>query len=109
MAEQEQRGNERLSCNQEFQSLENMREYVTNLSKDGVFVRSDDPMPVGTLVKLSFTVITEDGFETIRGIGEVVRLSSNPRGMGLIFVELEPESQTLVQRLLSTAAEEPTR
>ena len=70
----EKRRDQRLQVNREFKSIEEfITEYVTNLSSVGAFIRTDDPLPVGTLVDLRFTVIVDD-FESIDGIGEVVRV-----------------------------------
>jgi uncharacterized protein (TIGR02266 family) len=98
------RQSDRVAVNREFASIEEfISEYVSDISRSGVFIRSDDPLPVGTKVDLRFTVIDED-FETIEGIGEVTRVvppdTGAPPGMGVVFVELTKSSQTLVERLL---------
>lgn len=96
---------DRVSVNHEFASIEEfITEYVSDISRTGVFIRSDDPLPVGTKVDLRFTVIDED-FETIEGVGEVTRVvapgSADPPGMGVVFVELTSSSKSLVERLLT--------
>ena len=83
---------ERVQVNKEFESIEEfITEYVSDLSYSGAFIRTDDPLPVGTKVDLRFTVIVED-FESIEGIGEVVRVvppgQSEPPGMAVVFTEL---------------------
>ena len=79
-------------------------EYVSDISRTGVFIRTDDPLPPGTKVDLRFTVIDED-METIEGIGEVTRVvapgTSTAPGMGVVFLELTTTSSRLVQRLLT--------
>jgi hypothetical protein len=42
-----------------------------------------------------------DGIETIEGIGEVVRVSDDPAGMGVVFRELSNYSQNLIGKLLA--------
>jgi hypothetical protein len=74
-------------------------EYVTNISRSGVFIRSKDPLPVGTRVNLRFTVIMDE-LESIEGIGEVVRVTREPPGMGVAFVELTSYSQNLIEKLM---------
>jgi hypothetical protein len=92
---------ERVVINREFESVEEfIREYVTNLSRSGAFIRSKTPLPVGTRCNLKFTVIMEE-LETIQGIGEVVRVSSSPSGMGVVFIELSEHSQDLIAKLLT--------
>ena len=73
---------------------------VENISRAGVFVKSKHPLPIGTRVNLKFTVIMDD-IETIEGVGEVVRVQSDPSGMGVVFVELSQYSQHLIERLLT--------
>lgn len=103
-AQVEKRDERRLPVNREFLSIEEfITEYVSDISRTGIFIRSDDPLPVGTKVDLRFTVIAGD-FETIEGIGEVVRYippgGDAPAGMGVVFTELTDVSRALVDRLL---------
>jgi len=94
---------ERVVVNHEFTSVEAfINEYVSNVSHSGVFIRSKDPLPVGTKVALKFTVIMDE-LETIEGVGEVVRRSSKPAGMGVVFVELTDYSQELIAKLITRA------
>ena len=91
---------ERVTINREFDSVEELlREYVTNISSSGAFIRTEDPLPVGTKVNLRFTVIVDD-LETIEGIGEVVRSSDDPPGMGVVFTKLDSVSRVLIERLI---------
>lgn len=100
----DRRNDTRRDVNREFASVDEfIQEYVTNISRSGVFIRSDDPLPIGTRVNLSFTVIHED-LETIEGIGEVVRCvtakDGGTTGMGVVFVELTQVSKELIERIL---------
>lgn len=100
------RQNERVTINKEFESYDAfIAEYVTNISRTGVFVRSKAPLPVGTQVNLRFTVIMDD-IETVEGIGEVVRVHEDPAGMGVVFTELSSYSKGLIEKLLT--AQRPT-
>ena len=99
----EQRKKLRSEINREFGSVnEFMREYAMNISDSGVFIRTAEVLPVGTKVRLKFSVIVDD-FEIIEGIGEVVRSveaeDSETPGMGVVFTELTPESQDVLSRL----------
>jgi uncharacterized protein (TIGR02266 family) len=90
-----------VTINKEFESFDIfIHEYVTNISRTGVFVRSKNPLPVGTPVNLKFTVIMDD-IEVIEGEGEVVRVEDDPPGMGVVFNELTSYSQQLIERLLT--------
>ena len=96
-----QRHDERVTVNKEFESFDAfVHEYVTNVSRSGVFIRTLDPLPVGTRVNLKFTIIA-DGAETVEGVGEVVRIEDDPPGMGVVFVTLNDYSQELIARLLT--------
>src|SRR5438309_11790371 len=95
----DKRGDERLTINKEFESFDAfIQEYVTNISRTGVFIRAQAPLAVGTKVNLTFTVIT-DGIETIEGVGEVVRVEKD--GMGVVFRELSAYSKDLIEKLLT--------
>jgi hypothetical protein len=95
------RKEERVTINKEFESYDAfISEYVTDISRSGVFVRSKTPLEVGTRVNLRFTVIMDD-IETIEGIGEVVRVHDDPPGMGVVFTELGEGSQKIIDRLLA--------
>ena len=92
------REEERLTINKEFDSFDQfIDEYVTNISRSGVFIKTASPLPVGTRVDLRFTVIT-DGVESIEGEGEVVRVEKD--GMGVVFRELARYSRDLIEKML---------
>lgn len=99
MSNQGQRRDERVTINKEFESFDAfIQEYVTNISRTGVFVKSKQPLPIGTRVNLKFTVIMDD-IETIEGVGEVVRVEKD--GMGVVFRELSTYSKDLIDKLLT--------
>ena len=101
MTEEQLPRGKRVTINREFASLDELiMEYVTNISRSGVFIRSKDPLPVGTRVNLRFTVIMDE-LESIEGIGEVVRVTHDPPGMGVAFVELTSYSQNLIEKLMT--------
>jgi uncharacterized protein (TIGR02266 family) len=97
---------ERVTINKEFTSVDEfVNEYVMNVSRSGAFIRSKDPLPVGTTVNLRFTIIMEE-LETIEGEGEVVRVQKRPSGMGVVFTRLSAQSRALIERLCGGAAAE---
>lgn len=98
----DRRRHKRVPVNQEFGCIEDyISEYVTDISKGGVFIRSKNPLPVGTTVTLHFSVIVED-FETIEGEGEVIRvdMTSGNMGMGIAFTKLSSDSKDLIDRII---------
>jgi hypothetical protein len=94
------RKDERLTINKEFDSFDQfVQEYVTNISRSGAFIKTSTPLPIGSEVTLRFTVVMDD-VEVIEGIGEVVRLETDPPGMGVVFTSLSEYSQNLIAKLL---------
>jgi len=102
LAPENLRRSPRIQVNREFASIDAfLEEYVTNISRDGVFIRTDEPYSIGTRVNLRFSIILEE-VETIEGLGEVVRIvdtPSGPKGMGVVFVDLDSVSEKIIQRL----------
>lgn len=89
----------RITINKEFASAEDfIDQYVCNISASGVFVRCDEEVPVGTHVDLNFTILLEE-IETIKGIGEVVRISTTPAGLGIEFRSLSEDSMALIEMI----------
>ncbi len=101
MSSDDHRLDRRITINKEFESFDAfVHEYVTNVSRSGVFIRSKEPLPVGTEVNLRFTVIMDD-VEVIEGTGQVVRVQDDPPGMGVAFTQLTKYSEDLLVRLLT--------
>ena len=91
----------RVTINKAFDSFDQfIQEYVTNISRSGVFIKTKQPLPVGTIVNLRFSVIMDD-VESIEGEGEVVRVETDPPGMGVVFRKLSNYSQNLIEKLLT--------
>ena len=94
------RDEKRVTINKEFDSFDTfIHEYVTNISRSGLFIKSANPLPVGTQINLHFTIVM-DGIETIEGQGKVVRVEKDPPGMGVVFCELSDYSHQLIEKLL---------
>lgn len=82
--------------------------YLTNISEMGIFVRTESPLPIGTTLRLRFSI---DDTETMELDGEVmwinpVRVSGdnlNP-GMGVRFANLTAERREQVVALVRTVA-----
>ena len=76
-----------------------LSEYVMDVSQSGAFIRTNDPLPVGTRIQVRFSVAV-DRMEIVEGVAEVVRVSAAPAGMGVFFVELTEASQDVLGRLV---------
>lgn len=98
---QQERAEKRVTINKEFSSFDDFfSEYVANVSRSGVFIRSPEPLSVGTEVNLRFTVLMDE-LETVEGVGKVVRVHADPPGMGIVFTQLSSYSQAIIERLLT--------
>jgi type IV pilus assembly protein PilZ len=82
--------------------------YIQNISEMGIFIRSDDPFPIGTVLQLRFV---PDGQEPLEMSGEVTWINPyrpfgdnlNP-GMGVRFRELSSELRERIVSLVRTVA-----
>ena len=81
-----------------------LSEYSSNISPTGMFIVTRTPEPPGRVLDLEFRL--GDGFEIIKGQGEVVWSRTvadgphRPPGMGLRFLELSPGSKDLIYRIV---------
>lgn len=82
--------------------------YIQNISEMGIFIRSDDPLPVGTALQMRFA---PEGQEPIEVTGEVTWVNPyrpfgdnlNP-GMGVHFRGLTSDLRERVVSLVRTVA-----
>lgn len=82
--------------------------YIQNISEMGIFIRSDNPLPVGTSLELKFA---PDGQAPIELLGDVTWINPyrpfgdnlNP-GMGVRFRELDPDMRERIVELVRTVA-----
>jgi uncharacterized protein (TIGR02266 family) len=86
-----------------FDTLEDfLSEYSTDISLGGMFIRTEDTRPEGSLVYLQFYL--RDGAKLIEGLGRVVRVNppggNNPVGMGVEFVNFDEESMELIRQIV---------
>ncbi|MEA2694236.1 MAG: molecular chaperone DnaK [Acidobacteriota bacterium] len=79
-------------------------EYSSNISPGGMFIRTQTPEPVGRLI--GFELRLGDGYELIRGNGEVVwarpldQGPDKPAGMGIRFLEISPAGRELIYQMV---------
>lgn len=84
-----------------------IEQYSRDISRGGIFIKSKTPMSVGTLLKFEFQL--KDESRLIHGVGRVVwkrdeseTANGSPPGMGIKFIKMDPESRTLVEKIVST-------
>jgi uncharacterized protein (TIGR02266 family) len=79
-------------------------EYSANISPGGMFLRTKEPRSPGTVLDLEFRL--GDGYELIKGRGEVIWVraedegSGRPAGMGIRFLDLSEGSRELIYRIV---------
>jgi uncharacterized protein (TIGR02266 family) len=72
-----------------------------NISRTGMFVASDKPGPVGSIVEFEFALA--DGLSLLKGKGEVVRVASSPvPGMGVRFRDVDENSRKCLEHIVAT-------
>ena len=81
---------------------------ITNISEMGIFVRTTEPLEMGTRLRLTFAPPGAEGFTlegTVAWINPVRENGDNPNpGMGVKFVDLKlPERERLVEVIRTIA------
>jgi len=83
--------------------------YITNISEMGIFVKTDQPLPVGTHLVLRFAAPTAESAFVLRGIVQWINPvrplgeNLNP-GMGIRFESLTPEDRERIVEAVRTIA-----
>lgn len=92
-----------------------IQKYAVNISRGGIFIATKSPKPVGTYVRFEFLLSDEGGTSIIRGEGQVQwtkdydpATPGKPHGMGVKFMRLDADSQTVVDRALRWRADHGT-
>ncbi len=84
--------------------------YITDMSNRGIFIHTNTPEPIGTLLNLDFALPGEEGRLAVEG--EVMWVNTfrpgdfeniNP-GMGVRFTEIEDDQQRQITKLVQRIA-----
>ncbi|MET0340772.1 MAG: TIGR02266 family protein [Polyangiales bacterium] len=85
--------------------------YSKDVSRGGIYIKSSQPLPVGTLLKFQFQLKDESAL--IRGVGRVVwtraeadAAADMPAGMGIKFIKMDTESRATVERIIESHSNE---
>lgn len=79
-------------------------DYAANLSLKGIFIKTDDPKPAGSI--FIFEIWLGDERRLVHGIGEVVWARgaeegiNRPAGMGIRYLKLDDESRQVIHRVV---------
>lgn len=79
----------------ESSSMRNLTTRINDLSTTGVFIDAMSPYPIGSVIKMSFTVLNVP----IEVSGEV-RYAMPQMGMGVRFIDLKPEHRNILECLI---------
>ena len=78
-----------------------------NISRSGMFIATNEQVDVGSVVEFEFSLA--DGFALLKGAAEVIRISLNPPGLGVRFMQLDGASQALIERIVDVNTREGKR
>ena len=77
--------------------------YAGDISLGGIFIATDHPREMGSMVYFQFTTKTDGPL--IEGLGSVVRVTDGeggePRGIGIEFLSLDDQSRSQIHRLIA--------
>ncbi len=77
-----------------------------NISRTGMFIVTEAPAPLGSHIEFEFSLT--DGFVLLKGLAEVVRVSTRGivEGMGVRFLDLDVENQRMIDRIVAVNSDE---
>ena len=76
-----------------------MKEHSTNISRNGMFIRTQRTFSLGSILHLRFLI--EPNAILIEGLARIVHLSDNKNtGIGVEFIELTDESKALIEKIV---------
>jgi hypothetical protein len=74
-----------------------------DVSMNGIFLATQHPLPLGSIGQLTITLFSGKEQTLVKTLAEVVRVaeSDEPQsGMGLIFVDLDPDSSIALYNIV---------
>jgi uncharacterized protein (TIGR02266 family) len=87
-----------------------IEQYCGDISGGGIFIKSQDPLPAGTLIKFEFRL--KDNSPLIQGVGRVVwrrpveeaEGAGLPPGMGIKFIKMDEMSRAVIDQAVKSKA-----
>ena len=81
-------------------------DYALNISLGGIFIATDKPLPIGTRLKIFFSLPHVP--QAITTTGEVVRVSDGSdgelKGMGIRFADLSQQAKEIIDQVVMEKA-----
>ena len=96
-----------------FESFGELRDcLMTNISQGGLFIATDDPLEVGSKIRLRLKIDETGQDVEVEGSVAVVNVGadmcSTDRGMGIRFENLSEQQEALVQQIYGHALDKQT-
>jgi uncharacterized protein (TIGR02266 family) len=89
-----------------------VEKYAQNVTRGGIFLATRDPLPVGRVLR--FEVLLRQGGPVLSGRGRVTWVKEfnpaephRPYGMGVQFLQVDPEARPVLDRLLRRKQSRP--
>jgi uncharacterized protein (TIGR02266 family) len=82
-------------------------DYIQNISRGGIFVPTQQPLPDNTLLQISFSLphydrlITTEGI-VVHSVNADAECAESPAGMGIQFKALSEENQQLIDAYIES-------
>ena len=94
-----------VSINPGYEMLQELTDaWASKITHDAVFIRTREPLAVGTTVELRFPIAL-DQIYIVRGEGVVTRSEPDtPRGMEIRFTALTDRSRQIIQHVVEDLA-----
>ncbi len=86
-------------------------DYIINISKGGIFINTSSPLPVGTKIRILFSIpdipLPFDLIGIVRWINPVGHLSHSLPGMGIEFLEIEDRVKKRIEKFINQQIKKP--
>jgi len=80
-------------------------DYIINISKGGIFINTSKPLPVGTKIRILFSIpdipLPFDLMGIVRWINPVGHTSHSLPGMGIEFLDMEENVKRRIEKFIS--------
>lgn len=80
-------------------------DYIINISKGGIFINTTKPLPVGTKIRILFSIpdipLPFDLMGIVRWINPVGHSSHSVPGMGIEFLEMDEVVKKRIERFIN--------
>lgn len=80
-------------------------DYIINISKGGIFINTTKPLPVGTKIRILFSIpdipLPFDLMGIVRWVNPVGHSSHSLPGMGIEFLEMEETVKKRIEKFIN--------